>query len=88
MTMIMLACTFSATAKDACSSQVKGYLAGLESAPTLTAINKTQRGKAIKQIDYIKNLQKKLPDCKVVDFIPELKRTKKALTFASEQMNK
>ncbi len=84
---LLLVCTFSVSAKDACSPQIKGYVAGLETGSTLAAINKVQRDKAIKQIEYIKTLQKALPDCKVVDFIPELKASKEALKFASEQVS-
>lgn len=83
---LMLSISYTANAKDACSKQVKGYVAGLKAGSTLAAVNKAQQEKALKQIEYIKTLQKTLPDCKVVDHIPELKASKEALKFASEQV--
>jgi hypothetical protein len=80
--------SFTINAKDACSSQVKSYVSGLETGAAFAVVDNTQREKAIKQIDYIQNLQKTLPDCKVVDFIPELKATKEALKFATEKIKK
>lgn len=82
---LMLAFTFSALANDTCSSLIKGYIAALETGATLTTINKIQRNKAIKQIEYIKTLQKTLSDCEVIDFIPNLKASKEALKFASDK---
>ena len=84
---LILACAFSVSAKDACSPQIKGYITGLETGTTLSAINKVQRDKAIKQIEYIKDLQTKLADCEVIDFIPELKASKEALKFTSSKVN-
>ncbi|PKG68638.1 hypothetical protein [Pseudoalteromonas sp. GutCa3] len=77
-----------ANAKDACSDQVIGYISGLETVVSLPVIEKNQRDKVLKQMEYIKKLQESLPDCEVVGFIPELKATKNALKFATEQINK
>jgi hypothetical protein len=85
---LMLACVLSASAKDTCSPQIKGYVAGLEAGATLAAIDKLQRDKAMKQIKYIKSLQNTLPDCKIIDFIPELKASKEAIKYASRKLNK
>ncbi|MBE0421330.1 MAG: hypothetical protein ACTH36_09165 [Pseudoalteromonas nigrifaciens] len=78
--------SFSVSAKDNCSSQLQGYIAGLEVGATLSSFTKHQRDRAIKQIDYIEKLQENLPDCEVVNLIPELKATKDALNFATEKM--
>lgn len=83
---LMLSISYTVNAKDTCSKQVKGYVTGLKFGSTLAAVNKNQQEKALKQIEYIKTLQKTLPDCKVVDYIPELKASKDAINFASEQV--
>lgn len=87
LTTLMLVFTFSASAEDACSHQIKSYVAALEAGASFAVIDQVQRDKAIKQLKYIKTLQKKLGDCQVVDLIPELKASKKALRFASEVTN-
>lgn len=86
LTVTTFLVSFTANAEDACSTQLKSYMSGLEAGATLAAVNKSQRDKAIKQIDYIKKLQETLPDCRVVDYIPVLKANKKSLEFASEQI--
>jgi len=82
---LMLVCAFSVSAKDACSPQIEGYVTGLNAGATLAAISEVQRDKAIKQIEYIRTLQQTLPDCEIIDFIPELKVAKEALKFASKK---
>jgi hypothetical protein len=42
----MLVCAFSASVKDACSPQIKGYVAGLNAGATSAAISEVQRDKA------------------------------------------
>ena len=79
-------CFGTANAKDACSSQLKGYMAGLETSASLKSIDKSMRDAAMKKIDQIKELQETVPDCKIVELIPELKATRDALNHASKQI--
>jgi hypothetical protein len=80
--ILMMICAFSASAKDACSPQIIGYVAGLNAGATFAGINEVQRDKVIKQIEYIRTLQKTLTDCEIINYIPELKASKEALEFA------
>lgn len=87
---LLLATVYSvgvtANAKNDCTSQLQGYIAGLETGAAMEALTTRQRNKAIKQIDYIKKLQDNFQDCEVIDFIPELKATKDALNLAGLKM--
>jgi DNA-dependent RNA polymerase auxiliary subunit epsilon len=82
MFLLILPCfSVAVSAEDSCSNQVNGYLMGLETVVTLVEKTEREREALYININSINRLRQTMPDCKVIEYIPELKASRAALEY-------